>query len=69
MVEIAVRFFKSLAMTRKCASCHYEQRCDEAIKAFSTVPLPLFFSAQQGFLEDGAFRQSKLEIVLVQFGR
>jgi hypothetical protein len=26
-------------------------------------------STKQGFLEDGAFGQSKLEVVLVQFGR
>jgi hypothetical protein len=37
-VEIAARFFESLAMTHKSTPCHCEERNDEAISSFSTNP-------------------------------
>jgi len=37
-VEIAARFFESLAMTYKRIFCHCEDQSDEAISNFSTDP-------------------------------
>ena len=38
MFEIAARFFESLAMTRRWALYHCEERSDEAISRFATGP-------------------------------
>ena len=51
--EIAVRFFESLAMTRKWTFCHCEELSDEAISRFSTAPKnPIFSLNHDNFSPD-----------------